>query len=98
MHKTFSFPSRSYILVDDINIKPSVSGMHIRRCVHALDKVLGGHEEKLGEVHILAKGRISDTSGRSQGNYILHYLGTLIPNLPGSPQVVSKFSSGAKFT
>ena len=73
--------------------------MHIRRCVHALDKVLGGHERKIrGVSHTRKREEYQIYQVEARVTTFCNYLGTLIPNLPGSPQVVSKFSSGAKFT
>ena len=74
--------------------------MHIRCCVHALDKVLGEHARKIrGGSHTRKREACQTCQVEVRVTTFCNYLGTLIiPNLPGSPQVISKFSSGAKFT
>ena len=74
--------------------------MHIMCCVHALDEVLGGHERKIrGGSHTRKREEYQTCQVEVRVTTFCNYLEILItPNIPGSPQVVSKFSSGAKFT
>ena len=58
VHKTFSFPSRSYILGDDIKHKTKHKVVCILCAVFMLwTKFWEGMKEKLGEDHILGKGK-----------------------------------------